>query len=113
MVLIIGSLAQKTSKQMAGPGVRSIATLTAIFDGFGSFGASVGPLVTGIVLEDSDGKEIFYYLMSGCALMGAVVLSRQFCREVKREEGDQGCGEEGESLLGGTDVVQTEEEEEK
>ncbi|XVF51835.1 hypothetical protein PTKIN_Ptkin04bG0216200 [Pterospermum kingtungense] len=59
---------------------RALATVTAIIDGTGSVGASLGPLLTGF-LETKGWDAVFIMLMVG-ALIAALLLSRLVVAEI-------------------------------
>ncbi|KAL2633911.1 hypothetical protein R1flu_005390 [Riccia fluitans] len=59
---------------------RALATVTAIIDGTGSVGASLGPLITGYLAEYS-WDSVFWFLM-GSALIAGLLLSRLVWAEI-------------------------------
>lgn len=60
---------------------RALATVTAIIDGTGSIGASLGPLLTGF-LSTMGWNAVFYMLMAGAAIAG-LLLSHLVIEEVR------------------------------
>ncbi|XP_031562482.1 glucose-6-phosphate exchanger SLC37A2-like [Actinia tenebrosa] len=60
---------------------KAMATVTAIIDGTGSFGAALGPLLTGII--SSTGWNNVYYMLISADFFAAVFLSRQVWFELK------------------------------
>ena len=63
--------------------VNAKGTVVAIIDGVGSFGAALGPLLTGLLLNNLGYDWVIYLLMTSCSL-AALVLTRLIFIDVKR-----------------------------
>lgn len=61
---------------------KALATVTAIIDGTGSFGAAVGPLIAGLI-SSSGWKNVFYMLMVSDVL-AMLFLLRLVGKEIAR-----------------------------
>lgn len=101
-ILMTSSLAKRLGSKYyeIGANTRTIAVLTAVFDGFGSLGASFGPLLTGLI---KSWRRVSFFLCA-CALIAVFSLTRRCYSEImeiilsarKRKE-SMYCGE----LVGG------------
>lgn len=61
---------------------KALATVTAIIDGTGSFGAAVGPLIAGLI-SNTGWQNVFYMLMTSDVL-ALLLLIRLVCKEIER-----------------------------
>lgn len=62
---------------------KALATVTAIIDGTGSFGAAVGPLIAGLI-SGSGWQNVFYMLMASDVL-AILLLVRLVGKEISRQ----------------------------
>eukprot|EP00795_Rhopilema_esculentum_P016289 gene16289-7674_t len=58
---------------------KAMATVTAIIDGTGSFGAATGPLLAGLI----HGWDSIFYLLIGADIFAAILLTRQVYHEIR------------------------------
>lgn len=63
---------------------KAMAVVTAIIDGTGSLGAALGPLLAGLVSSSRNSWDDVFYMLIGCDLAAAVLLSRQVLKECRR-----------------------------
>lgn len=62
---------------------RALATVTAIIDGTGSVGASLGPFLTGFI--SAQGWDAVFVMLMACALIAGLLLSRLVFTEIKEK----------------------------
>ena len=61
----------------------ALATVTAIIDGFGSLGASLGPLLTGYISSMEGGFNNVFNMLYAAAICASLLISRLVVRELK------------------------------
>lgn len=71
-----------THKSLQG-NTKAMAVVTAIIDATGSLGAAIGPLLAGLVSSKTSSWDDVFYMLIGCDILAAILLSRQFIKEMK------------------------------
>ncbi|KAK3242524.1 hypothetical protein CYMTET_47798 [Cymbomonas tetramitiformis] len=61
---------------------KALSTVTAIIDGTGSFGAAVGPMLTGILSQYGDGWANVFYMLYASALCAGLLIMRLVLKEI-------------------------------
>lgn len=61
---------------------KALATVTAIIDGMGSFGAALGPMATGYISELKGGFDNVFLMLYAAALCAGLLLSQLVLREL-------------------------------
>lgn len=61
---------------------KALSTVTAIIDGTGSFGAAVGPMLTGILSQYGDGWANVFYMLYSSALCAGLLIMRLVLKEI-------------------------------